>query len=77
VTLPDPDAPLRVSRTRAKVKQADIARVARVAKELGDGWAVEIVPADGTIRLVQHGGTVESSGDCMPTRPEAKGRPVL
>ena len=61
MTLPHPDAPLRVSRTPAKVKQADIARAARVAKRLGDGWAVEIAP-DGTIRIVQHGGAVESRG---------------
>jgi hypothetical protein len=37
MTLPDSDAPLRVSRTPAKVKQANIARAARVAKGLGDG----------------------------------------
>jgi hypothetical protein len=76
MTLPDSDAPLRVSRTPAKVKQANIAGAARVAKGLGDGWAVEIAP-DGTIRIVQHGGAVESRRDCMPTRPEPKGRPVL
>ncbi len=72
MTLPDPDAPLRVSRTPAKVKQADIARAARVAKRLGDGWAVEIAP-DATIRIVQHGGPVESRGDCSPNRPEQRG----
>ncbi len=61
MTLPHADAPLRVSRTPAKLKQANIARAARVAKRLGDGWAVEIAP-DGTIRIVQHGGAVESRG---------------
>jgi len=77
MTLPDPDVPPRVSRrTRAKVKQADIARAARVAKGLGDGWAVEIAP-DGTIRIVQRGGAGESRLDCLPSRPEPKGRPVL
>jgi hypothetical protein len=40
-------------RTPAKVNQGDIARCARVAKELGDGWVVEVTP-DGTIRIIQH-----------------------
>lgn len=41
-----------MSRTPAKVNQADIARAARVARNLGDDWVVEIAP-DGTIRILR------------------------
>lgn len=52
-----------MSRTPAQIRQADVARVARVAKSLGPEWRVEI---DGsTIRLMQ--------GDAPPTQPVGQG----
>lgn len=53
-------------RRSASITQADVARVARVAKELGPEWRVEI---DGsTIRLIQ--------GEAPPTQPIGQGGPI-
>jgi hypothetical protein len=40
-----------MSRRAAAVTQADVARVARVARDLGPGWLVEV--EGGVIRLLQ------------------------
>lgn len=41
-----------MSRTPARITQADIARAVRAAAQVGPAWRVEIAP-DGTIRLEQ------------------------
>lgn len=61
-------------RTAAKVTQADIARAARVARQLG-GFLVEVTP-DGTIRLVQCQEQIESNGS-QPDPIHIGERPVM
>jgi hypothetical protein len=56
-------------RRPARVTQADIARAARVAKDLGEGWAVEIHP-NGTIRIIHTIHNPDSPGDQMPIEPQ-------
>lgn len=60
-------------RTAAKVTQADIARAARVARQVG-GLTVEVAP-DGTIRLVPMG---QENATLKPPQPAYVGeRPVM
>ncbi len=49
-----------MSRTAARVTQADIARAIRAIKQAGGGLAVEIA-RDGTIRIVPHETTKRAS----------------
>lgn len=44
-----------MSRTAATIRQADVARVARVARDLGPAWRVIVF--EGRIELVQGGNT--------------------
>jgi len=50
-----------VSRTPARITQADISRALRAAQSAGATWRVEIAP-DGTIRLVQGELSTQSRG---------------
>jgi hypothetical protein len=46
-----------VSRSPSRIRQSEIARAARVAKQLGPSYCVEVIPETGTIRIVQHSQT--------------------
>jgi hypothetical protein len=56
-------------RRPARVTQAEIARAARVAKDLGEGWAVEICPEDGIIRIIHTTHNPELNGNQTPAEP--------
>jgi len=57
-------------RRPARVTQAEIARAARVAKDLGEGWAVEICPEDGTIRIIHTTHNPQLTNGQMPVEPQ-------
>lgn len=57
-------------RRPARVTQAEIARAARVAKELGDGWAVEICPEGRIIRIIHTTHNPELNANQMPVEPK-------
>lgn len=55
-----------MSRTPARVTQADLARAGRAAKSLGPEWWVEVTP-DGTIRLARVPSSPQSTGAAPPS----------
>jgi len=61
-----------MSRTRARVTQADIARALRAAQQAGPTWCVEVMP-DGTIRLFQVDPSARST-ERSPDVPVASGK---
>jgi hypothetical protein len=57
-----------VSRTPARITQADVARAIRAAKQAG-ATAVEVAP-DGTIRILLVKDTSVHSGELVPEPPK-------
>lgn len=65
-----------MSRRAASVTQADIARAIRAAKQVGDGYCVEIAPG-GLIRIVKGGPGFSTEPPASlpdPVAPERKWR---
>ncbi len=64
-----------MSRTAAKVTQADVARALRAAQSLGPHWRVRIAP-DGSIELWQ-GGQPQAPESEPPEQPVARDREIV